>query len=132
MASLSAAGLQDRDHLTALAVQGSIAATQEAFALWCCGGNRIVAWGAPDSGGDNSAIQDLLRNVQQVKALKTGFHAGAITNGAFAVILAGGSVITWGASTAGGDSSAYKISSGVCSFSPQHRHSLPSWKVDLW
>ena len=70
VASLSAAGLQDRDHLTALAVQGSIAATQEAFALWCCGGDRIVAWGIPDSGGDNSAIQDLLRNVQQVKALE--------------------------------------------------------------
>ena len=51
VASLSAAGLQDRDHLTALAVQGSIAATQEAFDLWCCGGNRIVAWGAPDAAG---------------------------------------------------------------------------------
>ena len=56
-----------------------------------------------------------LRNVQQVKALKTGFHAGAITTGAFAVILAGGSVITWGASTAGGDSSAVQCQLGhVC------------------
>ena len=53
--------------------------------------------------------------MQQVKALKTGFHAGAITTGAFAVILAGGSVITWGASTAGGDSSAVQCQLGhVC------------------
>lgn len=38
------------------------------------------------SGGDSSAIQDQLRNVQQLQA----------TLGAFAAILADGSVVTWG------------------------------------
>lgn len=45
-----------------------------------------VAWGNPCSGDDSSAIQDQLRNVQQLQAML----------GAFAAILADGSVVTWG------------------------------------
>ena len=41
-------------------------------------------------------MQDQLRNVQQVQA----------TGSAFAAILADGSVVTWGSSHTGGDSSA--------------------------
>jgi hypothetical protein len=94
--SLLAAGLQEGDHLTAIVQQAKMAATDEAFAMWCCGGDRIVTWGRPDRGGDSSAVQDQLRNVQQVQA----------TCGAFAAILADGSVVTWGSPLCGGDSSA--------------------------
>ena len=52
--------------------------------------------GRPDLGGDSSAVQDQLRNVQQVQG--TGL--------AFAAILADGSVVTWGDPHDGGDSSA--------------------------
>ena len=47
---------------------------------------RVVTWGDPDDGGDSSEVQDLLKGVQQVQA----------TTGAFAAILADGSVVTWG------------------------------------
>ena len=40
----------------------------------------------PDDGGDSSAVQDQLRNVQRVHA----------TYLAFAAVLADGSVVTWG------------------------------------
>ena len=52
--------------------------------------------GEPKNGGDSSAVQDQLRNVQQVQA----------TQAAFAAILADGSVVTWGDPEDGGDSSA--------------------------
>ena len=56
----------------------------------------MVTWGHPDLGGDSSAVQDQLRNVQQVQG----------TSGAFAAILADGSVVAWGHPARGGDSSA--------------------------
>ena len=43
--SLQAAGLEDGDHLTAIAVEARLAATDRAFALFCCGGDRVVTWG---------------------------------------------------------------------------------------
>ena len=46
----------------------------------------MVTWGSPLFGGDSSAVQDQLRNVQQVHA--TGL--------AFAAILADATVVTWG------------------------------------
>ena len=60
MDSLQAAGVHDGEHLTAVAQQIQIASTESAFALWCCGGNLVVAWGDPESGGDCSAVQDQL------------------------------------------------------------------------
>ena len=100
--SLQAAGLQEGDHLTAVAIQVKVAATHAAIALWCCGGNRVVAWGSPNSGGDSSGVKDQLIGVQQVHA----------THGAFAAILADGSVVTWGGRNSGagsgGDSSGVK------------------------
>ena len=96
--SLQAAGLQDEDHLTAIVQEGKLAATSQAFALWCCGGDRIVTWSRSDgssdfSGGDSSQIQARLKAVQEVKA----------TDRAFAAILADGSVVAWGDIDPGGD-----------------------------
>ena len=98
--SLVDAQVEDKDCLTAVALQATVATTKidvsgsQAFALWCCGGSRILTWGHPRNGGDSSAVQDQLRNVQQVHS----------TSGAFAAILADGSVVTWG--HPGSDSSA--------------------------
>ena len=55
-----------------------------------------MTWGDRNSGGDSSEVQDQLRNVKQIQA----------TWGAFAAILADGSVVTWGNPLYGGDSSA--------------------------
>eukprot|EP00435_Cladocopium_sp_Y103_P019251 s1118_g4.t1 len=92
-----AAGIQDGDHITAIAQQKTqLAATDRAFALWRCGGDTVVTWGYAGSGGDSSAVQDQLRSVQQIQA----------SYKAFAAILADGSVIAWGNPENGGDSSA--------------------------
>ena len=93
--SLQAAGLEDGDHLTAIAVEARLAATDRAFALFCCGGDRVVTWGHPDFGGDSSRVQGQLKGVQQVQA----------SCGAFAAVLTDGSVVTWGSPHFGGDSS---------------------------
>ena len=94
--SLQAAGLEDGDHLTAIALKSNLAAAAAAFALYCYGGDRVVTWGKPDCGGDSSKVQDQLKGVQQLQA----------TERAFAAILADGSVVTWGDPDSGGDSSA--------------------------
>ena len=94
--SLQAAGVQDGEHLTAVAQRTILAASPAAFALWCCGDDQIVAWGDFESGGCGK-LQ--LRNVQQVQAT---------TNGAFAAILADGSVDAWGEPDYGGDGSAVR------------------------
>ena len=93
--SLADAGIQDGDHLTVVPQEAQLAATEGAFALWCCGGDRVITWGDAIDGGDSSAVTDQLRNVQQIEA----------GGSAFAAILADGSVVTWG-NPRGGDSSA--------------------------
>ena len=65
-----------------------------AFAAILADGS-VVAWGDPERGGDCSAVQDQLRNVNQIQA----------TESSFAAILADGSVVTWGCPDSGGDSS---------------------------
>ena len=50
MESLEAAGLQDRDWLTAVVAHAKLAATRRDFALCRCGGERVPAWGDPNSG----------------------------------------------------------------------------------
>ena len=92
---LPLSGLQNGDSLTAVALQPKITATRSAFALWCEGGDRIITWGHPDFGGDSPGVQDQLRNVQQISG----------TFGAFAALLAEGTVVTWGHPKYGGDSS---------------------------
>eukprot|EP00435_Cladocopium_sp_Y103_P029805 s1570_g7.t1 len=102
--SLQAAGIQEGEHLTAVVQQAKVASTAGAFAVWCCGGDRIVTWGHPQHGGDSSAIQGQLRRVEQVQATRT--RPAWICEAAFAAILAHGSVVTWGNPQHGGDSSA--------------------------
>ena len=63
--SLQAVGLQEEDYLTALVLQPRFKATARAFALWCCGGDRILTWGRPEYGGDSSAVQTQPKSVQQ-------------------------------------------------------------------
>ena len=84
--SMQAAGLEDGDHLTAIVLEAKVAAMEQAFASFCCGGDRIVTWRSPAHGGDSSEVQDQLKGVQQVQA----------TQCAFAALLADGSVVTWG------------------------------------
>eukprot|EP00435_Cladocopium_sp_Y103_P026523 s1668_g6.t1 len=93
--SLEAAGLEDGGHLTAIVLEAKLAATSQAFALFCSGGDRVVTWGKPNSGGDSSEVRNQLKGVQQLQA--TGL--------AFAAILADGSVLSWGDPNSGGDSS---------------------------
>ena len=93
--SLQAAGVQDGEHLTAVAGQVRVKAGIYAFAI--CGGNDLMlSWGRPDRGGDCSPVQNQLRNVQQIQA----------TLWAFAAISADGSVVAWGHPGYGGDCSA--------------------------
>ena len=94
--SLEGAGIQDSDHVTAVAQQAKLASTERAFALWCCGGDRLVTWGDPHCGGDSSAVQEQIKELHNVSA----------TEEAFAAILSDGSVVTWGDPEKGGDSSA--------------------------
>ena len=46
----------------------------------------MVTWGKPDRDGDSIAVQDQLKNVQQIQAFAR----------AFAAVLADGSAVTWG------------------------------------
>ena len=52
----------------------------------------MVAWGHAYYGGDSSAVQERLKNVQQIQA----------SGHAFAAILGDGSVVTWGDGGLGG------------------------------
>ena len=92
------AGIQDGDHLSVVAQPAKVQGAQHAFAMWCCGGDVVVTWGDPTYGGDSSSIQNELRNVLEVTA----------NSGAFAALLADGSVVTWGDPESGGDSSAVR------------------------
>ena len=46
----------------------------------------VVTWGHSGTGGDSTAVQDQLKNVQQISAASFSFAA----------VLADGSVVTWG------------------------------------
>jgi hypothetical protein len=94
--SLQASRLEAGAYQTAGAIEPKVAATEQAFALFCPGGDRVVTWGYPPHGGDSSKVQSQLKGVQQVKA----------TSSAFAAVLADGSVVTWGYPPHGGDISA--------------------------
>ena len=60
------------------------------------GDGAIVTWGDAGKGGDSSAVQNQLKNVQHIQA----------SHHAFAGILGGGAVVTWGDAGNGGDSGA--------------------------
>ena len=94
--TLEGAEIEDGECLTALVLQPRLAATRNAFALWCHGDSAVVTWGDAGRGGDSSAVQDQLKGLQQIQA----------TEDAFAAILEDGSVVAWGEEESGGDSSA--------------------------
>eukprot|EP00439_Symbiodinium_sp_Y106_P071047 s1219_g12.t1 len=100
--TITEANLKSGDVLTLHVSQVQFKATRQggmfpglAFAA-LLGDRSVVAWGAPDFGGDCSSVQGLLKNVQQIQA----------SGRAFAAILADGSVVSWGHADFGGDSSA--------------------------
>ena len=76
-------------------VQVQLHATTSAFAALLSDGS-VVTWGNAGCGGDSSAVQHQLRDVQQIQA----------SFGAFAAIRGDGSVVTWGNAGRGGDSGA--------------------------
>ena len=80
------ARLQNGDSLTLHVSTVQVTGCCDAFAAML-GDGSVVTWGNAENGGDSSAAQGQLKNVQQVQA-----SAG----GAFAAILGNGSVVTWG------------------------------------
>ena len=98
--TITEARLMSGDVLTLHVNQVQLKATRRggvssAFAA-LLGDGSVVTWGSADYGGDSGAVQDQLRDVQQIQA----------TNAAFAAILRDGSVVTWGRPDMGGDSGA--------------------------
>ena len=93
LGSLQTAGIQDGDHLIAIALQARVAATSKAFALFGYGGDKIITWGHPSCGGDFPGLP----GIQQLQAVQASAAA-------FAAVLADGSVATWGDPRHGGRS----------------------------
>ena len=91
--------LRNEDFLNLQVQQITICATRAlsraAFAV-VLGDGSVVTWGSASAGGASRAVQDQLKNVQQIQA----------SDSAFAAILADGSVVTWGDADFGGDSNA--------------------------
>ena len=79
------AGLESGDALTLQVWKVQIRGCAGAMAAVASDGS-VVTWGHADRGGDSRAVQDRLKNVQQLRS-----------NGrAFAATLVDGSVVTWG------------------------------------
>ena len=72
--------------------------TDAAFAAVLSDGS-LVTWGHLKHGGDSSAVQDELGDVQQIQASRW----------AFAGILDDGSVVTWGHAAFGGDKNSVQL-----------------------
>eukprot|EP00439_Symbiodinium_sp_Y106_P084949 s112_g27.t1 len=96
-AQIQQARVQNGDSLTLQINRVQVCAAEVAFAA-VLGDTSVVTWGHSSHGGDSSAVQDQLKNVQQIQ----------VTAEAFAAILGDGSVLTWGSPAHGGDSSAVK------------------------
>ncbi|CAE7939406.1 unnamed protein product [Symbiodinium sp. KB8] len=96
-ALIRTAKVQNGDALTLHMNTVELQATRNAFAA-ILGDGTVATWGDADYGGDSSAVQHHLKNVQHIQA----------SDRAFAAILEDGSVLTWGSSLFGGDSSAVK------------------------
>ena len=90
------ARLQNGDSLTLHIRAAQVTGCCDAFAA-ILGDGSVVTWGIDENGGDSSAVQGQLKDVQQLQAT---------SGGAFAAILGNGSVVTWGNAEYGGDSSS--------------------------
>ena len=72
------------------------------------GDRSVVTWGLAVAGGDSSAVQHQLKDVQLVQGSER----------AFAALLADGSVVAWGHAQFGGDTSAGAGSAKTCPADP--------------
>eukprot|EP00435_Cladocopium_sp_Y103_P009112 s248_g2.t1 len=111
--SLEAAGVSDGDHLTAVVQQGQLTATAGAFAWWSDGDDTIITWGHHKVTRVFYAVEQNLRSVKQVKGTRSAAISASpyehhYTAGAFAAIMADGSVVAWGQPECGGNSSAVR------------------------
>ena len=100
-ATVKEAGLHSQSSLTLQVGQVQVRGVGAAFAA-ILGDGSVETWGDAYCGGDSSALQDQLENVQQIQSATHGSERKA----AFAAILGDGSVVTWGDARGGGDSSA--------------------------
>ena len=91
-AKIANSRIQSGDSLTLPVSKIQIQSTFISFAA-ILGDGSVVAWGRAACGGDCSAVQGQLKNVQQVQVSR---------DGAFAAILGDGSVVTWGHAAYGG------------------------------
>ena len=94
--TITEAKLKSGDVLTLHVNQVRLQATRQGMFAALLGDGSVVSWGDADNGGGSSAVQEQLRDVQQIQA----------SSAAFAAILCDGSVVTWGHAAGGGDSSA--------------------------
>jgi len=69
-----------------------IRANLDAFAAILADGS-VVTWGDQSNGGDSSAVQGQLRNVQEVYSAN---YEGGGASDAFVAVLGDGSVVSWG------------------------------------
>ena len=94
-APIKTTSVANGDSLTLHLSRVQVQASSHAFAA-ILGDGSVETWGNADFGGDSSAAQGQLQDVQQIQA----------SHRAFAAILGDGSVVTWGEAGCGGDSSA--------------------------
>ena len=78
--------LKPGDCVTAIAQKPKVVGTQDAFALFCVGGDTVVTWGNYKHGGSSSPVDERLRNVVDIQR----------TDCTFSAILDTGTVVTWG------------------------------------
>ena len=76
----------------------AVQSSHAAFAAITGGG--VVAWGAPEKGGDCRAVADRLVDVVAIQS----------TRSAFAALTAQGTVVAWGCPQSGGDASGAAFS----------------------
>ena len=98
-------GLQTDDVLTlqvksveVLATRTIVPEIESSASAAILGDGSVMTWGHAEYGGNSSAVQNRLRNVEHIQA----------TERAFAAILANGGVVTWGDVGSGGDSRAVR------------------------
>ena len=94
-ATVRSAKIETGDCLTLHICRVQVQSNPDAFAA-LLGDGSVVTWGHAEHGGNSSAVQHQLKNVQGIQA----------TGKAFAAMLGEGSVVTWGHAKYGGDSSA--------------------------
>ena len=93
---------------------------------FCCNPRRWICGhlGRCALSGRHRAVQEQLKNVQQIQA----------SHQAFAAIRGDGSVVTWGSANYGGDSSAVQDQLARCATDPSFNGRIfcNPWVMDLW